>query len=41
VVRNFSSEAPDRLWVADITYVRSGEGFVYLAFIVDACTAVE
>lgn len=38
VVRNFSSEAPDRLWVADITYVRSGEGFVYLAFIVDACS---
>ena len=38
VVRNFSSEAPDRLWVADITYVRSGEGFVYLAFILDACS---
>jgi putative transposase len=38
VARNFSSEAPDRLWVADITYVRSGEGFVYLAFIVDACS---
>ena len=38
VVRNFSSEAPDRLWVADITYVRCGEGFVYLAFILDACS---
>jgi putative transposase len=25
------------LWVADITYVRSREGFVYLAFILDAC----
>jgi putative transposase len=38
VARNFSSEAPDRLWVADITYVRSGEGFVYLAFILDVCS---
>jgi putative transposase len=36
VGRNFASEEPDRLWVADITYVRSGEGFVYLAFILDA-----
>jgi putative transposase len=38
VARNFSSGAPDRLWVADITYVRSGEGFLYLAFILDACS---
>ena len=38
VGRNFSSEAPNRLWVADITYVRSGEGFVYLAFILEACS---
>ena len=36
VSRNFASEDPDRLWVADITYVRSREGFVYLAFILDA-----
>jgi putative transposase len=38
VERNFASEEPDRLWVADITYVRSKEGFVYLAFILDACS---
>jgi putative transposase len=38
VARNFSSEMPDRLWVADITYVRSREGFVYLAFILDVCS---
>jgi len=38
VERNFASEGPDKLWVADITYVRSGEGFVYLAFILDACS---
>jgi len=36
VNRNFGAEEPDRLWVADITYVRSGEGFLYLAFILDA-----
>ena len=38
VDRNFASEEPDRLWVADITYVRSQEGFLYLAFILDACS---
>ncbi len=38
VGRNFAVEEPDRLWVADITYVRSGEGFLYLAFILDACS---
>jgi putative transposase len=36
VNRNFAAKEPDRLWVADITYVRSREGFVYLAFILDA-----
>ena len=38
VERNFLSEEPDRLWVADITYVRSAEGFLYLSFILDACS---
>lgn len=38
VGRDFAVEEPDRLWVADITYVRSQEGFVYLAFILDACS---
>jgi putative transposase len=38
VGRNFASDAPDKLWVADITYVRSEEGFVYLAYILDAFT---
>jgi transposase InsO family protein len=27
---------PDRLWVSDITYIRSREGFCYLALITDA-----
>jgi putative transposase len=36
VGRVFSAPAPDRLWVADITYVRCGEGFCYTAFVTDA-----
>jgi len=35
VKRNFTPEAPDRLWVADITYVRTWEGWLYLAFVLD------
>jgi putative transposase len=38
VERNFAAQEPEKLWVADITYVRSKEGFVYLAFILDACS---
>jgi putative transposase len=38
VESNFVSEEPDRLWVADITYVCSAEGFVYLALILDVCS---
>jgi putative transposase len=36
VKRNFVPEAPDRLRVADITYARSWEGWLYLAFVLDA-----
>lgn len=36
VNREFIATAPDQLWVADITYLRSWEGFVYLAVVVDA-----
>jgi len=35
VKRNFHAIAPDKLWTADITYVHTQEGFVYLAFILD------
>jgi putative transposase len=35
VKRNFRAIAPDKLWTADITYVHTQEGFVYLAFILD------
>ena len=34
--RNFQVSRPNRLWVADITYVPSWAGFVYLAVVVDA-----
>jgi putative transposase len=36
VDRNFSAAAPDRLWLADITYVSTWSGFCYAAFITDA-----
>ena len=36
VERNFQVSRPNRLWVADITYVPSWAGFVYLAVVVDA-----
>jgi putative transposase len=36
VERNFSAPAPDRLWVADITYIPTGAGFLYLAVVLDA-----
>ena len=36
VERRFSAVAPNRLWVADITYVRTWSGFVYAAFVTDA-----
>ena len=36
VDRNFRAEAPDRLWVADITYVPTWAGFLYLAVVLDA-----
>jgi putative transposase len=35
VDRRFSAGAPNRLWVADLTYVRTWAGFVYVAFITD------
>jgi putative transposase len=35
VQRNFAAMAPDLLWTADITYLHTDEGFLYLAFILD------
>lgn len=36
VRRNFRPSGPDRLWVADITYLPTAAGFLYLAAVVDA-----
>jgi putative transposase len=36
VERHFRPEAPDVLWVADITYLRTWEGWLYLAAVQDA-----
>ena len=35
VSRQFRAPAPNRLWVADLTYVKTHSGWVYVAFIVD------
>jgi len=35
VERNFKAEAPNRLWVSDMTYVSTWRGFVYIAFVID------
>jgi len=36
VKRDFRADAPDQLWVADITYVPTWAGFLYLAVVIDA-----
>jgi len=35
VQRDFTAPAPNRLWVADLTYVRTWAGFVYVSFVFD------
>jgi len=35
VDRQFAAPAPNRLWVADITYVKTHSGWVYVAFVID------
>ena len=35
VDRHFAAEGPDRLWVADITYIPTWAGFLYLAVVLD------
>lgn len=36
VQRNFNASTPNRLWVADITYIATWTGWLYLAVVVDA-----
>jgi len=35
VNREFRADRPNKLWVADFTYVRTWQGFVYVAFVID------
>jgi putative transposase len=35
VERDFTADRPNRLWVADLTYVATWAGFVYVAFVFD------
>jgi putative transposase len=39
VLRDFRATAPGTLWVADITYVPTGEGFLYLAVVLASSAA--
>ena len=36
VERDFSAEEPNRLWVADLSYLRCWEGSLFFAFVIDA-----
>src|SRR3954451_14959222 len=36
--RNFAAEKPDQIWLTDITYIPTGEGWLYLAVILDLFT---
>ncbi|NEC93082.1 IS3 family transposase, partial [Streptomyces sp. SID12501] len=38
VGRNFNADAPGEKLVGDITYIKTGEGWLYLATVIDCCT---
>ena len=38
VRRDFTADEPDLVWFADITYVPTWEGWLFLAVVMDACT---
>ena len=38
VERDFSAEAPDELWLTDVTYIATDEGWLYLCSILDVFT---
>jgi transposase InsO family protein len=35
LARNFTPEVPNRVWTGDITYIQTGEGWLYLAIVLD------
>lgn len=36
--RDFAADRPDRKWAADVTYVPTAEGWLYVAAVIDLCT---
>jgi putative transposase len=38
LVKELNTTSPEQVWVSDITYIRLGEGFVYLAIVMDVFT---
>jgi transposase InsO family protein len=38
VSRRFSAGRPDQLWCGDVTYIPTGEGWLYLATVLDLCS---
>jgi len=40
VQRDFTANRPNQLWVADLTYVATWTGFVYVAFIIDVFSRI-
>jgi putative transposase len=38
VKRRFHAERPDELWLADITYIATWEGWLFLSVVMDVCT---
>ena len=38
VERDFTADEPDELWVGDITYIPTDEGWLFVASVLDVCT---
>jgi transposase InsO family protein len=40
VERDFTADEPDELWVGDITYIPTDEGWLFVASVLDVCTRI-
>jgi transposase InsO family protein len=36
--RQFAAERPNQRWIADFTYIRTAEGWLYVAAVIDLCS---